>query len=284
MQVNATLENLLARHMAATGWGRHGALSSEHLGLNRTTWRVGDDLWLTRIDEERADLFRRESGLLTALRPACSGAGLTIETPRVVRTLDGNDLVTHAGRAYRATAHIGGTRPDDNRVDTFVAASRTLRDVHAMLRSVPPGLAVLEPDFAQIARVLDRSLAGDWDPVTSDPSERAVVGRVAEWMAPRASRLAEVPQQLVHGDWSTPNLLFDVSAHAPGGSARLAAVRDRSRDLRHRAGRRERAHVVGARDRARGRRDLRRVRGKCRPPSVGTRPRVVPVAELLVAA
>jgi aminoglycoside phosphotransferase (APT) family kinase protein len=76
---------------------------------------------------------------------------------------------------------------------------------------------VLEPDLAQIALVLDRSLSDAWEPVASDVPERAVVCEAAEWLRPRTARLAEAPQQLVHGDWSTPNLLFDVNGTATVG-------------------------------------------------------------------
>lgn len=40
-------QDVLARQVAEVGWGRREALSPVHLGLNRRTWQVGRDLWLT---------------------------------------------------------------------------------------------------------------------------------------------------------------------------------------------------------------------------------------------
>ena len=38
---------VLARQVAEEAWGSRGELSAVHVGLNRLTWKVGQDLWLT---------------------------------------------------------------------------------------------------------------------------------------------------------------------------------------------------------------------------------------------
>ena len=220
MSTAAETDDALAREVAQVAWGRHDKLSAVHVGLNRLTWKVGPDLWLTGIDEDRAEILRRENALLREVRAACVSADLRIDIPKVVPSLEDEHVVRHGGRSFRATAHIAGVRPDDDRVDTFVGSMRALRRLHRVLRDLPSDLAVLDPPLPEIRRMLTRSLAGHWDPVTNDAAERALVTKVAEWLIPRLARLEEAPTQLVHGDWATPNLLVD----APGGSEVVAVL------------------------------------------------------------
>jgi len=50
-------EEELARQALEIGWGRREVLDSMHLGLNRTTWRAGRDLWLTATDDDQGRLL-----------------------------------------------------------------------------------------------------------------------------------------------------------------------------------------------------------------------------------
>jgi Phosphotransferase enzyme family len=202
-------DDLLAQQVAGRGWGRREELSPPHLGLNRLTWKVGDDLWLTGIDEDRADLLERENRLLHEVRSACAASTVQFDVPQVVPTVDGDDVIRHGGRAYRATANIPGVRPDANRAETYRGSTLALRHVHTLLREIPPELGVLPPALIEVGELLNHCLTDDWAPVTTDPSEPALVGAVAEYLAPRLARLEDAPQQLIHGDWSTPNLLVD---------------------------------------------------------------------------
>lgn len=202
-------DDLSPRQAAEIGWGRRDELSAVHIGLNRRTWRVGHDLWLTAIDVDRADLLHREHILLHAVRSACARANLQIQVPEVVATTGGDEIVRYGGSAFRATAHIDGVRPDDNDADTYLASARTLRELHPALRIITSDLAVLEPGLAEVRRMLSRCVSEQWEPITADATERATVYRVAEWLAPRLARLEEAPSQLVHGDWATPNLLIN---------------------------------------------------------------------------
>lgn len=214
-------DDALARQVAESGWGAREDVSAVHVGLNRLTWKVGRDLWLTGIDDDRREILQRENLLLRELRSACANSKLRIDVPEVVPTIEGEDLLRRGGRAFRATAHIRGVRPDDNRSETFLGSMRVLRTLHPLLRTLPPDLAVLGPGLSEVRQMLTRCLSVHWDPVTNDAAERALVHRVAEWLDPRLARLEEAPTQLIHGDWATPNLLVD----APS-SSRVVAVLD----------------------------------------------------------
>ena len=182
---------------------------------------MGQDLWLTGIDEDRVHILEREHALLRAVRSACAGSNLSIEVPEVVPGIDGEEVVLCGGRAFRATAHIGGVRPDDDCPDTYTGSMRLLRSLHSLLRELPSDLAVVGPSASDVGEMLRHCLSGDWNPVTDDPAEPVLVRRVAAWLVPRLARLEEAPTQLVHGDWATPNLLVD----APG-SGHVVAVLD----------------------------------------------------------
>jgi hypothetical protein len=207
MEKQADSDDELARQVVEHAWGHSEELPAVHVGLNRLTWKVGQDLWLTGIDEARVEILQRENALFRAVGAACASAGLPIEVPVVVKALEGEDIARRGGRAFRATAHIDGVRPDDNRPETFVGSMRVLRRLHPLLREIPSDLAVLGPGLSEVADLLARCLGDPWDPVTRDVAERASVCRAAEWLAPRLARLEEAPRQLVHGDWATPNLL-----------------------------------------------------------------------------
>ena len=202
-------DDVLAQQVAERGWGRREELSPPHLGLNRLTWKVGEDLWLTGIDEDRAELLEGENRLLHELRSTCAASTVQFDVPEVVRTVDGDDVIRHGGRAFRATANILATRPDGNRAETYRGTTLALRSVHALLREIPPELGVLPPALTEVGELLNHCLADDWAPVTTNPSEPALVRAVADYLAPRMVRLQDAPQQLIHGDWSTPNLLVD---------------------------------------------------------------------------
>jgi predicted acetyltransferase/aminoglycoside phosphotransferase (APT) family kinase protein len=211
----------LAQHVAAMAWSRTEKLSAAHVGIDRLTWRVGRDLWLTGIDEDRAGILQRENALLRWLRSTGTSSDLRFEVPEVVPSRDGEDVVARGGRVFRATANIDGVRPDDDQRQTFVESMRALREVHALLRDTPADLAVLDPVPAQLRQLVTQCLSEQWTRVTNDPTEPTLVCRVAEWLAPRITRLDEAPQQLIHGDWTTPNLLVGAT-----GTSNVVAVLD----------------------------------------------------------
>jgi Ser/Thr protein kinase RdoA (MazF antagonist) len=61
-----------------------------------------------------------------------------------------------------------------------------------------------------------------WSPFTGDPDERELLERTCSWLPDRLDRFESLPRQLIHGDWTPRNVLFD--SVAPMG--RLAAVLD----------------------------------------------------------
>ena len=213
-------EHELARQVAAQCWGCRASLSEVHLGGDgRRTWRVGDELWLAASHDAVA--LGRENALLAHLRPVLEESEATFAVPSVLPAADGQLTPVFDGLGWRATHHISGRRPDDDDLGTYRQSANTLRQLHEILRLLPADSAVAMPVTAQSRRLVADVLGSDWETVTDDPSERHDVVQMAAWLADRLEALDQLPRQLVHGDWATPNLLM-----SPDDPPRIVAVLD----------------------------------------------------------
>jgi Ser/Thr protein kinase RdoA (MazF antagonist) len=213
-------ERELARHVAAEGWGCRDALSGVHLGGDgRRTWRVGHELWLTASYDTGA--LGRENSLLVRLASVLGESDATFTVPTPLPAADGALTLMFEGLGWRVTRHISGRRPDDDVLDTYRQSATMLRRLHEILRLLPDSSAVATPVTNQSRVLVAHVLGSDWETVTDDPSERHDVVQMARWLATRLDALDQVPSQLVHGDWATPNLLM--SPHDP---PRIVAVLD----------------------------------------------------------
>jgi hypothetical protein len=159
--------------------------------------------------DDRAFVLHRENVLLGAVRSACAATNLKIEIPEVLPNRNGTDLFTYRERVCRVTKHIEGVRPYDERLETYRGSASILRDLHRLLRDIPIDLAVSAPLLADVSPMLERTLGHPWEPATDDAEERPLVFKTAEWLRPRLADIEAAPCQLLHGDWSTPNLLVD---------------------------------------------------------------------------
>jgi Ser/Thr protein kinase RdoA (MazF antagonist) len=210
----------LARRAAAQGWACRDTLSGVHIGGDgRLTWRVGDELWLTASHD--ADALGRENALLSHLLSAFDRSKETFTVPAPVPTADGDLTFSSDGFGWRVTRHISGRRPDDDSLDTYRQSANTLRRLHEILRLLPNDIAVAKPVTSLSRNFVEHALGSDWETVTDDPSERHDVVRMATWLSTRLDALDQVPHQLIHGDWATPNLLMST-----GDPARIIAVLD----------------------------------------------------------
>ncbi len=188
-------------------------------GDGRLTWRVGDDLWLTASPD--AGALGRENALLVHLRLALDGCKESFTVPAPLPTADGDLIFLSEGFGWRATRHIAGRRPDDNVLDTYRQSATTLRRLHELLRLLPNDMAVAQPVTPLSRCSVDHALGSEWETVTDDPSERHDVVQMATWLGTRLDALDQLPHQLIHGDWATPNLLM-----SPDHPARIVAVLD----------------------------------------------------------
>ena len=213
-------EQELACHVAAEGWGYRDTPSGVHLGGDgRRTWRVGQEVWLTASHD--AGALARANSLLAHLGSVLDESDATFTVPTPLPAADGDLTFMFEGLGWRVTRHISGRRPDDDVLDTYRQSAITLRRLHKILRLLPHNSAVAMPVTDQSREFVAHVLGSGWETVTDDPSERHDVVQMARWLAARLDALDEVPCQLVHGDWATPNLLL-----SPEDPPRIVAVLD----------------------------------------------------------
>jgi hypothetical protein len=276
-------ESQAAQLAADRGSGSRDELSEVYVGLNRRTWRVGERLWLSSIDSERSDLFDRENLLPHSVHSACRDAGLRAQVPKPIATRTGSDLVQVGSWSFRATAHLVGSRPDDSSLATYRAASSLLRELHAVLLTLPTELAVAPHIVSNVRELVERVGAPVSQPQTTNSTEQAVVSEAAAWLEPPLCLLDSLPAQLVRWDWSTPNLLIDDTACELVGVLDWQLCSSRTSNLRHRERRLGSPDVVAPRDRSGCRHRIFRVRRSSRASLARSCDGGVLVPQLLVA-
>src|SRR5687767_13207649 len=92
------------REVLLEGWGLSGELGEPRIGPRRTTWRVGEDLWLASARGPDAEFVKSEAELIAVAGPAAKDAGLAL--PEVVPTLDGSPWFGVGDRAWRLVTHV----------------------------------------------------------------------------------------------------------------------------------------------------------------------------------
>ncbi len=159
--------------------------------------------------------------MLTRLVSVLDKSEATFTVPTPLPAANGDETLVLGGLGWRVTRHISGQRPDDESLDTYRQSANTLRQLHEILRLLPDNSAVVMPLTDQSRGLVVHVLDSDWQTLTDDPTERHVVVQMAKWLDPRLDGLDQVPRQLVHGDWATPNLLM-----SPDDPPRIVAVLD----------------------------------------------------------
>ena len=163
----------------------------------------------------------RENALLAHLLLVLDRSEESFTVPAPLPTADGDPTFLSDGFGWRITRHIAGRRPDEDALATYRQSANTLRRLHEILRLLPADMAVAEPVTTLSRSLVEYALGSDWEVVTDDPLERHDVVKMATWLDTRIDALDQVPHQLIHGDWATPNLLI-----SQGGAARIVAVLD----------------------------------------------------------
>lgn len=201
----------MARSVARDWWDSNDPLELSAFpgGKSRRTWRVGQRAWLTASLD--ADELEREQLLLIALAAQLERSTSDCQVPAPIPSTAGKLVVATDGLSWRMTRHLTGARPDDNRLETHLVSARCLNSIHRLLQGMSPTFAVERRTRARLSDLVDESLDASWTSVTADKGERQAVIEMAAWLRPRLGVLDDVPHQLVHGDWSTPNLLVSRS-------------------------------------------------------------------------
>jgi Ser/Thr protein kinase RdoA (MazF antagonist) len=168
---------------------------------------VDGSFWLSHSDATEEASFRREAQLLQALSVRLAARNACWCVPGVVSTLSGETVaVTHDG-VWRLAGHVPGEQPDMRAAETYPALARMLAEVHAVLEALPHSLKVRDAGAVERAQAfMAAHEASSFRPATGDAREALAIGAIVDWLRPRIGELASLPRQLIHGDWTPPNL------------------------------------------------------------------------------
>ncbi len=205
----------LARDVLAQFWDIHVPAVRTNLGVSRITWRVGERYWLSQSEPARTPALLRQADLLRRLQSFLRSEQIPISVPEIVAADSGDLVVAYRANGWCLTRHLEGRHPDSRDPATYPALAEGLARFHVALRlfaerdvpNAPDGICV------KTRKNVDRLHCAPFVPFTEDPGELEVLLRAGKWLSPRLPQMESLPRQLVHGDWTPGNVLFDPSAN-----------------------------------------------------------------------
>ena len=180
------------------------------LGVSRATWRVGELYWLAQAEHVRFAELSRQAKLLAQLNQYLKTESIPLSIPEIIASQAGDALVDDAGYVWCLTRHLPGFHPAVDDVGVYPALTEGLARFHSIVRAFPNPESLHVPDGICIRtrQTIDRLTAEAFIPFTSDPREKHILQNAAAWLLPRLDSLERLPRQIVHGDWTPRNVLF----------------------------------------------------------------------------
>lgn len=194
------------------------------LGVSRATWRIGQLYWLSQSEATRSAEVIRQASLLFDLQRFLESEQLGILIPEIIPANSGHLLVTHGGYVWQLTRHLRGSHPDNSDPGTYPILTEGLVRFHAALRlfSERKGTNVPQGISARTRHNIDRLNTSPFVPFTQHPREEELLREACAWLLPRLDHFELLPRQIIHGDWTPRNVLFEYSDR----DTRLVAVLD----------------------------------------------------------
>lgn len=188
-------------------WGISVAPERVAPGASRNTWRVDGTFWLSHSDASEEDSFRREVQLLQVLPGVLAARKACWCVPGVVPTASGEAIAVTPVGIWRLAQHLPGEQPEMREPETYPALARMLAELHAVLEFVPDSLKVRASGAVERAQAfMAAHRKSSFRPATADAREVLAVSAIVDWLVPRIEGLASLPRQLIHGDWTPPNI------------------------------------------------------------------------------
>lgn len=217
-QANFVVE-VLAKH-----WRVSEPAIRTRLGVSRATWQIGTHYWLSQAEQTRAAELFQQANLLSDLDCYLKNERCSIGVPEIVPSVGRRLIEVDRGYVRCLTRNLPGFHVDVADAEIYPALAEGLARFHRALRlfsehqatSVANGICVRTRQ--SITRLTTQSFVA----FTPDPSEEEVLRQAAAWLLPRMDRFEQLPRQIVHGDWTPRNVLFDRADHR----VRLTGVLD----------------------------------------------------------
>ncbi|RYG91645.1 MAG: aminoglycoside phosphotransferase family protein, partial [Alphaproteobacteria bacterium] len=194
------LYKLLAAH-----WGVSLPVRTVNGGVNKGTCQVGDTWWLSRYDLSSADRALREAHLCRAIAASDRNGQPPLAVPATVPTQSGEDVLVANGAAWRITEHVPGESPDPTDLTLYPVLARGLSTFHNIAGSLDAAHAVTETSLLED---LEHHIALLTNAISSrgTGNDHTLLEEAQKALEPSLPRLHAEPKQLIHGDFSPPNL------------------------------------------------------------------------------
>lgn len=181
------------------------------LGVSRATWRVGSLYWLSQAEQMRSVELFGQAKLLFDFGRYLHGERFSFSVPEIVATDSAELVVVDGGYVWCLTRNIRGCHPDAGDPEMYPVLTKGLARFHHALSAfsehrpahVPHGICV------RTRQSIERLSKETFLAFTSYPRESEVLEQAAAWLRPRLNRFELLPRQLVHGDWTPQNVLFE---------------------------------------------------------------------------
>lgn len=210
---------ILAKH-----WRICAPVFRTDLGVSRVTWRIGQRYWLSQSEPTRSAEISRQVNLVRDLHSFLKNEHSSISVPEIVPSDSGDLVVTDGGYGWCLTRNLQGFHPDSADPGMYSSLTEGLVRFHREMRlfserqqaDAPHGICV------RTRQSIERMDSATFVPFTDHPHERELLQQAGAWILPRLNRFELLPKQIIHGDWTPRNVLFDFSDQ----SVRLVGVLD----------------------------------------------------------
>lgn len=191
-------------------WGIKDEPTRTHLGVSRATWRIGNRYWLSQAEHFRLAELSRLAELQSHLHRYLKEEDLALSVPKIIGSRTGNLVVVEAGYVWCLTCDLPGFHPEAGDPETYNVLTEGLARFHDVLRTLPLSepLHVASGICVKTRQAIDRLSADGFVALASDPCEGEILHMAATWLLPRLHDFERLPRQIVHGDWTPRNVLF----------------------------------------------------------------------------
>lgn len=195
------------------GWNLNVEAQAAELGVNNTTWQIGEHAWLARYKKDEAERVVREIKLYEYLTDSQAADHDRILVPAVIRTTEGNSLFTNGDEIWRLSAHMDGYTPSPEKAELYPIIANGLGLLHSKLRKGPLKLAVTSHSIVQtveadLARMMNPSWVTEGNTIVRDMEEEyaSVLTATVKKLSRTFTGITAMPLQLIHGDFTHPNM------------------------------------------------------------------------------
>lgn len=202
-QANLVVD-VLSRH-----WRIKVSAIRTRFGVSRATWRVGQFYWLAQAEHVRFTDLSRQAKLLTPLNQYLKTERIPLSIPEIIASQAGDVLVDAAGYVWCLTHHLPCFHPAVDDAGVYPALTEGLARFHRIVRAFLNSESLDVPDdiCVRTRQTIDRLTSEAFVAFTSDPREKHILQSAAAWLLPGLDSLERLPRQIVHGDWTSRNVL-----------------------------------------------------------------------------